>query len=109
MFKGLGNLADMAGLMKKVMEMKSKVEEIKAALANEEVEGTAGGGMVRVRMTGAMEVSHVAIERDLINPAEPEVLESLTKAAFNDALAKTHALVKERMKEASGGLDIPGL
>lgn len=109
MFKGLGNLADMAGMMKKIMEIKGRVEEIKEALGNEQVEGTAGGGMVKVIMTGKLEVVGVSIERDLINPEEPALLESLTKAAFNDASAKAHALVKERMKEAAGGLDIPGL
>lgn len=109
MFKGLGNLADMAGMMKKIMEIKGRVEEIKESLGNEQVEGVAGGGMVKVIMTGKLEVVGVSIERDLINPAEPDLLESLTKAAFNDASAKAHALVKERMKEAAGGLDIPGL
>lgn len=109
MFKGLGNLADMAGLMKRVMEMKSRVEEIKESLGNEHVEGVAGGGMVKVVMTGKMEVVSVAIERDVISQEEPELLETLTKAAFNDAIAKAHALVKERMKEVAGGLEIPGL
>ena len=109
MFKGLGNLADMAGMMKKVMEMKSKMEEVKEALGNETVEGVAAGGMVRVTMTGKMEVLHIAFERDVINPDEAGVLETLTKAALNDALRKVHALTTERMKEVAGPLGIPGL
>lgn len=109
MLKGLGNLADMAGLMKKVMDMKGRMEEIKESLGNERVEGASGGGMVKVTMTGKMEVLSVTFEQELINPDEPELLATLTKAAFNDALAKAHALVKDRMREVAGGLDIPGL
>ena len=109
MFEGLKGLGDMAGMMKKVMEMKSRVEEIKEALGKEQVEGTAGAGMVRVRMTGKMEVLEVRFEQEVVDPAQIELLESLTKAALNDALAKTQELVKSRMKEAAGGLEIPGL
>lgn len=109
MFGGLKGLGDMAGMMKKVMEMKAKMEEIKESLGQEQVEGSAGGGMVRVRMTGKMEVLEVRYERDVVDPEQLELLESLTKAAFNDALAKAHELVKVRMKDAAGGLDIPGL
>ena len=109
MFKGLGNLADMAGMMKRVMEMKQKMEEVKESLGSERVEGVAGGGMVKVLMTGKMEVLSVDFEPGVINPAEPELLATLTRAAFNDAMKKTHDLVKERMKDLTGGLDIPGL
>lgn len=109
MFKGLGNLADMAGMMKRVMEMKQKMEEVKESLGSERVEGVAGGGMVKVLMTGKMEVLNVTFEPGVINPAEPELLATLTRAAINDAMKKAHDLVKDRMKDLTGGLDIPGL
>lgn len=109
MFEGLKGLGDMAGMMKKVMEMKNRMEEIKEALGKEHVEGSAAGGMVRVQMSGKMEVLDLKIEREVVDPEQVELLESLCKAAFNDALAKTHELVKVRMKDAAGGLEIPGL
>ena len=108
MFEGLKGLGDMAGMMKKVMDMKSRMEEIKEALGKEQVEGSAGAGMVKVTMTGKMEVIDVRFERDIVDPAQIDLLESLTKAALNDALAKTQELVKSRMKEVAGGLEIPG-
>ena len=108
MFEGLKGLGDMAGMMKKVMDMKSRMEEIKEALGKEQVEGSAGAGMVKVTMTGKMEVLDVRFERDIVDPAQIDLLESLTKAALNDALAKTQELVKSRMKEVAGGLEIPG-
>jgi len=109
MLKGLGNLAGMADMLKKAMEMKKRMEEVKETLGQERVEASAGAGMVKVVMTGKMELVSLEIEPELINPAEKEVLETMVRAAVNEGVARANALVKERMKELAGGLDIPGL
>ncbi len=107
--KGLGSLGDMAGLMKKVMEMKGRVDEIREALATETIEASAGGGMVKVVVNGTFKVESITIDPEVINRDEAEMLETLIRAAVNDAVDKMHEHVKSRMSEITGGLSIPGL
>ena len=107
--KGLGNLGNLSGMIKQAMEVKAKLEEIKESLGNETVEASAGGGMVTVVMTGKFEVISITIDPEVIDKEDPEMLETLTRAAVNEGLRKVQELVKEKMKEATGGLEIPGL
>ena len=107
--KGLGNLGNMAGLMKQAMEMKSKMEAIKAEIAEETVEATAGGGMVTAVMNGRFELLSLKIEPEISNPNETEMLETTVRAAVNEGVRKVQELLKERMSEITGGLDLPGL
>lgn len=109
MFKGLGALGDLSNVMKQVSEMKGKIEEIKDQLAEEVVEASAGGGMVALVMNGKMEVLSVSIDPEVINREEPEMLETLVRAAMNEAVTKARDRVQERMREVTGGLNIPGL
>ncbi|MBI2421214.1 MAG: YbaB/EbfC family nucleoid-associated protein [Candidatus Hydrogenedentes bacterium] len=109
MLKGLGDLAKMGGILKQAMEMKDRIESIKESLGNERVEASAGGAMVTVLLNGKMEVLSVKIDPEIINAAEPEVLETLVQAAFNDAIGKAQDLVKGKMTEMTGGFEIPGL
>ena len=104
--KGLGELSNM---VKQAMQMKSKIEELKEKLRSEIVEAAAGGGMVKVTVNGKMEVLSVSIDPGLINKDEQEMLETLVRAAFNEAVNRVQALVKSKMTELTGGLDIPGL
>ena len=107
--KGFGGLGNMGQLMKQALDLKANMERLKEALANERVEASAGGGMVRVVMNGKMEVLSLKIERDVINPEDPEMLETLVSAAINEATRLAQDRVKEKMTELTGGLDIPGL
>ena len=109
MLKGLGDLGKMGGVLKKAMEMKNRLEEMKEELKDVEVEASAGGGMVKVLMNGKSEVLKISIEPEVIDKDDAEMLETLVRAAVNDALDKTRAMMKEKMKEAAGGLDIPGI
>ncbi len=109
MLKGLGDLGKMGGMLKQAMEMKGKMEELKEQLGNERIEADSGAGMVRVVMTGKMELISIKIDRDIINPEEPEVLETLVQAAVNEGSRKAQEMVKEKMSEMAGGMDIPGL
>lgn len=109
MLKGLGDLSKMGNVVKQAMEMKQRIEEIKAEMANERVEASVGGDMVTVAVNGNLEVLEVKIDPEVVDKEDVEMLETLVRAAVNEAGNKARALVKEKMSEAAGGLDIPGL
>jgi DNA-binding YbaB/EbfC family protein len=99
----------MGNMLRQAMEVKEKMEAMKATLGEERAEGSAGGGMVKVTITGKFEVIDVSIEAEIINPEEKEVLETLVRAACNEAVHKIQDRIKELMSQATGGIDIPGL
>ncbi len=104
MFKGLG---DLTAVMQQAREAQSKMKAIQERLANQRVEGTAGGGMVRVEIDGRQNVTAVQIEPTITN--DLELLQDLVRSATNDALAKSANLVQTEMADAMGGLNLPGL
>lgn len=109
MLKGIGDLAKMGNMLKQAMEMKQRIEEVKESLANERLEASAGGGMVRVELTGKMEILSVKIEAEVIDPDNPEMLETLVRAAVNDGIVQARDLAEAKMREVASGLDLPGL
>jgi DNA-binding YbaB/EbfC family protein len=100
-------MADFMGLMKQAAELKSKMEAMQAELERLEVDGTAGGGLVTVRLSGKGEMKSVKIDVTLIKPQEKEIVEDLIVAAHADARRKAEALVQEKMKNVAGGLPLP--
>jgi DNA-binding YbaB/EbfC family protein len=100
-------MADFLGLMKQAAEVKSKMEAMQAELDQLEVEGTAGGGMVTVRMSAKGEMKALSVDPSLIKPDEKEIIEDLVVAAHADARRKAEALLQERMKSLTGGLPLP--
>lgn len=108
--KGLGQLGDMAGMLKQAVQLKSKMEEIKNSLGDHTVEATAGGGMVTVVINGKYELVSLKIDPDVLSENDPEMLETLIKAAVNEGIRNAHEMVKEKMQELTGGLglNIPG-
>jgi nucleoid-associated protein EbfC len=100
-------MADFLGLMKQAAELKSKMETMQAELELIEVDGTAGGGLVTVRLSGKGEMKSVKIDDSLIKPQEKEIIEDLVVAAHADARRKADALVQEKMKNVAGGLPLP--
>jgi len=100
-------MADFLGLMKQAAELKSKMEAMQAELDRIEVEGTAGGGMVVVRLTAKGEMKGVQVDASLMKADEKEVIEDLLVAAHADARRKVDALMQEKMKSLTGGLPLP--
>jgi DNA-binding YbaB/EbfC family protein len=94
-------------LMKQAQQMQANVEKAQAELAALEVEGQAGGGMVKVRITCKHEVRGVSIEDSLLQD-DKDMLEDLIAAAFNDANRKIEVTVQERMSSVTGGMQLPG-
>lgn len=99
--KNLGNL------MKQAQEMQSKMEDMQRQLAEAELSGSAGAGMVSVTLNGKNEVKSVKIDPSITGPDDVEILEDLIVAAFNDAKAKVEAHVQSEMQKITGGLNLP--
>ncbi len=100
-------MTDFMGLMKQAAQLQSKMQALQAELDQIEVEGTAGGGMVSVRMTAKGDLKGVTIDNSLLKPEEKEILEDLLVAAHAEARRKAEATLQEKMKEVTGGLPLP--
>jgi len=94
-------------LMRQAQEMQANMQKAQDELASTEVEGTAGGGMVKVIVTCKHEVRRVTIEPALLAD-DKEMLEDLIAAAFNDARVKVERTVQEKLSAVTGGLALPG-
>ena len=100
---GMGNLARMA------QQMQAGVERVQAELAAATVEGTAGGGAVRVVVTGKQEMVSVAIDPEVAEGGDLELLQDLIVAATNDALPGARELAEQKLGAVTGGMRIPGI
>ena len=100
-------IGDMMGLMKQAKEMQEKMQQVQAEVAALEVQGTAGGGLVIVTMTGKGEMKGIAIDPSLLKPEESEILQDLIVAASNDARGKAEAKLADKMRALTGGLNLP--
>lgn len=95
--------------MKMVQQMQNKLMKIQQELAETIVEGTAGGGVVIVQVTGQREFQGIKIDPSAVDPEDVEMLEDLISVAVKDAMDKAGALSEQRMGALTGGLKIPGL
>ena len=100
-------MADFLGLMKQAAELKSKMEAMQAELDQIEVEGTSGGGLVAVKLSGKGEMKGLKIDDTLLQPSEKEILEDLIVAAHADARRKAETLLQDKMQSVAGGLPLP--
>lgn len=100
-------MADFMGLMKQASQLQSKMQALQAELDQIEVDGTAGGGLVTVRMTAKGDVKSVSIDPSLLKAEEKEIVEDLIVAAHADARRKAEATMQEKMKGLTGGLPLP--
>lgn len=109
MFKGLGNLANLGGLMKQAQEMGGKMQQLNQELKGKRVTGSAGAGMVEVEANGVGDVLAVRIDPALFAKQDREMVEDLLPAAINAAQQKAKQLYAEQMQSLTGGLNLPGL
>lgn len=91
-------------IMKQAQKMQAQMEQVQASLANERVEGNAGGGMVTAVANGQGELLSVRISPEVVNPQDVEMLEDLVLAAVGDAIRKGQELAQSRMGQITGGL-----
>jgi nucleoid-associated protein EbfC len=100
-------MADFLGLMKQAAQLQSKMQAMQAELDTIEVEGTAGGGMVSVKLSAKGDLKGVKIDDSLMKPTDKEILEDLLVAAHADARRKAESVMQEKMKGLTGGLPLP--
>jgi DNA-binding YbaB/EbfC family protein len=100
-------IGDLMGMMKQAKELQARMEAMQQEVAALEVEGNAGGGLVKVTMTGKSEMKSIKIDPSLLKPEEAEIVEDLIVAACNDARAKAEAALAAKMREMTGGLQLP--
>ena len=100
-------MPDMFGLMKQAQAMQAKMQEMHAELERIEVEGQAGGGMVRVTLTAKGQMKGLAIDDQLLKADEKVILEDLIVVAHEDARRKAERLMEEKMKGVTAGLALP--
>lgn len=106
MFKNLTGLAQM---LRSASSIGDRVKEMREKLGQQLVTGSAGGDMVYVEVTGLGEVRRVRISPELIAKNDTEMVEELVPLAMNEALTKVRKLHVDMMREATGGIEIPGL
>ena len=100
-------MPDFLGLMKQATEFKSKMEAMQAELERLEVEGTAGGGLVAIQLSGKGDLRGARIDESLLKPDQKEIVEDLIVAAHADAKRKLEAMLQEKMQALTGGMALP--
>ena len=105
MFDKIGQIA---GLMKNLPKIREEMSKLQGKLAQISAEGDAGGGMVKVRVNGHMEVQRCTLSDEAMKSNDRELVEDLIKGAVNQALKKVRELVAEETSKMAGGFNLPG-
>jgi DNA-binding YbaB/EbfC family protein len=100
---------NMQNMMKQMQKMQKKMAEAQEELGEKRVEGTAGGGMVTVIVTGHKEIVDVIIKPEVVDPDDIDMLQDLVLAATNDALKKAEEMTNQTMGQFTKGMNLPGM
>ncbi len=100
---GMGNLARMA------QQMQADMARVEQELRDLQVEGSAGGGVVKAVVTGKQDLVSLVIDRSVVDPEDVEMLQDLIVAAVGDAMAAARRTAEDKMARVTSGLRIPGL
>ena len=101
--KGMGNM------MKQAQKLQSRMLKLQEELADRTVETSAGGGMIKVVANGRQQVVSITMDKEVVDPNDVELLQDLSLAAVNDALAKAQEMVASEMGKITGGFNLPGM
>jgi DNA-binding YbaB/EbfC family protein len=96
-------------MMKQAQKMQAKMAEMQEQLKRETLEASASGGMVRVVITGDMQIRELHIDPAAIDPDDRDMLQDMVAAAVNEAIRSAQELASRRMGEITGGMNVPGL
>ncbi|MBI1180850.1 MAG: YbaB/EbfC family nucleoid-associated protein [Alphaproteobacteria bacterium] len=100
-------MKNLSSMLKQAQQMQQKMADLQTALEAAEVDGSAGGGLVTLTMSGKGELKRIRIDPSMANPDDIEVLEDLIVAAHKDAKARAEAYAAEEMKKLTGGIELP--
>ncbi len=100
-------MKDIFGMMKQVQQMQERAQRMQEELAAIQIGGEAGGGLVKVTLSGKGDLKEIKIDPSLMKPEEAEIVEDLVVAAMADAKAKVESQMQSKMQELTGGLPIP--
>jgi hypothetical protein len=103
MAKGLGNM------MKQAQQMQQKMGQMQQELETQQVEATAGGGMVTAVVNGRQKLLSLKIDPQVVDADDVEMLQDLISAAVNEAISKSQEMMQAEMGKLTGGMNIPGL
>ncbi|RBP86073.1 hypothetical protein DFO70_1335 [Cytobacillus firmus] len=104
-----GGMGNMQNMMKQMQKMQKKMAQAQEELGEKKIEGTAGGGMVTVIVSGHKQVLEVNIKEEVVDPEDIEMLQDLVLAATNDALKKADDLTNDTMGQFTKGMNLPGM
>lgn len=96
-------------MMKQAQQMQAKMAEVQEQLKDETVDASAGGGMVKVTMSGDLQLKSITIDPSAVDPEDVELLEDMVAAAVSEALRAAQELAGTKMGAVTGGMNIPGL
>ncbi len=100
---------NMKEMMRQAQRLQNKMMKLQEELANRTVEVSVGGGMVKAVANGKPEIVSLAIEKEVVDPEDVEMLQDLVVAAVNEALARSKEMVDAEMAKLTGGLKMPGM
>ncbi|NTU89333.1 MAG: YbaB/EbfC family nucleoid-associated protein [Actinobacteria bacterium] len=100
---------DMRKMMKEAQKMQAQLERAQEEIKTLEVEASAGGGMVKVKVTGDMFVKEIIIDPEVIDPDDVEMLQDMVCAAVNEGIRAAQGLANSRISSVTGGMNLPGL
>ena len=99
----------MANLQRMAQQMQQEMLRVQTELEASQVDGSAGGGVVKAVVTGKQELVSITIDPDAVDPSDVDMLQDLIVAAVNDALRASRELAEQKMAAVTGGLQIPGM
>ncbi len=102
-----GNAGNMAGMMKKVQKMQADMVKLQEELKQRTLEATAGGGAIKVVISGEKEIRSLKIDPEAIDPDDIEMLEDMLIAVFNEAVKKVDEMTSSEMGKLTGGMNLP--
>ena len=100
---------DMKQMVKQAQQFQKRLTEMQGELAGRQVSATVGGGMVNATVNGRHELISLTIDKEVVDPADPQMLQDLVVSAVNEAMRKAQAMSDAEMAKLTGGVKIPGM
>ncbi len=102
-----GNMGNMAGMMKKMQKLQGEMAKMQEELKTRTLEATAGGGAIKVVITGEKQIQSLKIDPSVVDAEDMEMLEDLVTAAVNEAIKKVDDMMAQEMGKLTGGMNLP--